>query len=260
MNKLKIVLIGSLGLVVVLVLAKNVVANMAVTGAVKAITGLQLKIRRMDVGLTATRIGVEGLEVLNPAGFHDTVMVDLPEIYVDYDLGAFLSGRTHLKEVRLRLRELTIIKNERGQVNLHALHAIQASQQKAQTQAGAARPVAPPRPLHIDVLELQIGKVVYKDYSTASPHVREFTVNVHERFRNVTNPHAIAALIVTRALAKTTIAQLVDLDLGALQAELADVLRGSVDHVIGGVGQGALDTAGQAVTETTGALKKLLGQ
>lgn len=257
MKKLVVVLVG---LAVALALAKNAVAKLVVTGGVKAITGLRMTIRDMDVGLLSTTLGIDGLQLFNPAGFHEPVMVDLPEIYVDYKLGPLLKGRAHLEEVRLKLRQLTVVKNERGELNLNALRVVKAAKEQAAPATKKPQAARGLPQMQIDVLELHIGTVVYKDYSTPTPQVMEFTVEVHERFRNITNPYALAGVIISRALAKTTLANLMSLDLGALQSQLTTLVSESLRKTVGEVAPGALDSAEQAIQETTGALKKLLGQ
>ena len=252
-----------IGLVVVmggLLLAKNVIAKTAVVQTVKAITGLGLTIRDMDVGLLNTRLGIQGLRILNPPGFQEPTMMDVPEIYVDYDLGSLVKGKPHLEEVRLNLKELTVVKNERGEVNLRSLQAVKASQPPAQTPEKKSQPAAPPPPITIDTLELNIGKVVYKDYSAGTPQVREFNVDVHERFHHVTNPYALTGLIITRALAKTTVARLTNLDLGALQSDVTTLIRGSLDQTFEGVRKGAIAPAEDALKGTADKLKHLFGQ
>jgi len=201
----------------------------------------------------------EGLCVLNPPGFHDSTMMDLPEIYVDYDLGALLKGKARLEEVRLNLNELVVVKSEQGKVNLHSLQAIKASKQPAAPQQ-EQRPAAPPPPITVDTLELNIGKVVYKDYSAGTAQVKEFNVDVHERFHHITNPYALVGLIVTRALIKTTVARLTNLDLGALQSEVTTLLRDSLDQTLEGVRKGAIGPAEDALKGTTDTLKNFFGQ
>lgn len=251
-----VVLVVGIGGLLVL---RNVIAKVAVTSAVKAVTGLGLNIRRMDVGLLNTRLHIQGLQVLNPAGFHEPTMVDIPEIYVDYDPGALLKGAARLEEVRLHLNEMTVVKNERGDVNLNTLRAVRAGKEQAQVPQEKKRPTAKPPQITVDELELHIGRVVYKDYSTPTPQTRSFNVNIHERFHNIANPYALAGLIVTRAMAKTTIANLTNVDLGALQSEVTNIVRTSLGQV-GGMGKEALTTTEEAVKGTTNALKKLLGQ
>ncbi|MBI2884771.1 MAG: hypothetical protein HYY15_01190 [Candidatus Omnitrophica bacterium] len=255
MKILRNVAIGLVVAVGLLLLGKNAIANLAVRSGVKAVTGLDLKIRRLDVSLARTKVSVEGLQVMNPAGFTDAVMVDIPELFVDFDLPSILSGRPHLEELRLHVNELVVVKNAQGQVNLQSIKAVQASQE----QAAKPAPKQSAPSFVIDTLELWVGTVVYKDYSTPTPQVREFNVNIQEQFHHVTNPQVLAGLIITRALAKTTIANLTNLNLDALQSDVAGFLTGSLDQAVD-VGGRVLGTAEDAVKGTAGALKKMLGQ
>ena len=92
-------------------------------------TGLKLSIRSMDVGVFKSLIGINGLQLHNPEGFEDKLMIDLPEIYVDYNLGAFMKGKTHLEEARLHLKEFTVVKNEAGVLNLNALKVVKSTEE-----------------------------------------------------------------------------------------------------------------------------------
>ncbi len=266
----KIVVVIAL-LVGVLLLAKNAIANAVVTNGVNAMTGLTLHMDAIDVGVFKNAIGIQGLRLNNPSGFTDPVMVDMPEIYVEYNLEALLQKRVHLKEVRLTLNEFLVVRNPQGHLNLDALKVVQDSKTHA---APASTPAAPSTQLQVDVLELNIGKVVYKDYSlSGKPIVQEFPVNIHERYEHITNPQAFAALIVSRALMNTTIAKLTNLDLGALQAQVGSQLQHATEMVGSAVdaarqmqtgaargaanaGKEALGAAGEAAKKMTDALKK----
>ena len=254
--RLVILLVVAVG---VALLAKNAIAKIAVVQGVKAITGVGLKIREMDVGLLNTRIGIKGLRVLNPPGFQDSTMMDVPEISVDYELASLLKGKAHLEEVRLDLKELAVVKNERGELNLQSLQAVKASQSAAQTPAKKTQPAAPPPPITVDALDLHIGKVVYKDYSSGTLQMKEFNVDIHERFQNITNPYALVGLIVTRALTKTSIARLTNFDLGALQSDVNALVRGSLDQTLQRVRKGLVPDE-DALKGTTEKLKSFLGQ
>lgn len=267
-------------------LAKNLVAKAAVMGGVKAMTGLNLKIRQMDVGVFKSAIGIHGLLLENPSGFPEQVMLDLPDIYVDYDLGAFLQRRVHLEEVRLDLKEFTVIKDQQGRLNLDALNVVSESKAPSVEHKPAER--APE--IQIDALQLKIGKVVYKDYAGGgAPNVQEFPVNIDERYEHITNPQALAALIVSRAMMNTAVAKLTGLKLTAIQSQMGAQLQqaaqvmaetakqlsaaavqlqgaaaGMTDGAkaaaegVTGAGKEALGTAAGAVKDTSKALKKLL--
>ncbi len=252
---------------VVVFVGKNVIAKAAVVAGVKQVTGLGLRIHDLDVGLPKTFVSVKGLEVLNPVGFPSGTLMDVPEIYIDYDLAAILKGEVHLEELRLNMKELTVVRNAEGAVNVNSIRAVNKTKEEAKAPA-KPKPAAGKAPrVRIDRVSLQVGRVVYKDYSQGKePQVKEFNINLNEQFQNVNDPYALATLIITRALAKTTIASLANLDLDSLQAGVTSLLQqqsGALFSTIGDAGKaaGAISgDAGRAVQETTNTLKKILGQ
>lgn len=264
-------------IIIILVLAallvgKNMIAKAAVMGGAKAITGLDVHLRSMSVGLLKTAISIQGLEVHNPPAFVDSVMLDMPEIYVDYDLGSMLKGTPHLSEVRIHLAELDVIKNQEGAVNINSIQALQSGKPNAEAQASSKKTAGPTPEFQIDRLSLKVGKVVYKDYTRrgAPPQVREFAVNIDEHYEHITNPYTFAGLVISRALVNTTIGQLANIDVNALQAGVMHALKESAGSFIPaanavskeamGTAQEVVGTAQDAVKETTQSLKKLLGQ
>ena len=247
---------------VIISIGKNTIAQMAVSGGVKAMTGLDLQMRSMNVGILKTLIGIKDLKLFNPRGFQDKVMVNMPEIYVDYDLGAFLKGKIHLEKVKLNLKELTVVKNEKGELNLDSLKTVKET--KEAKAAPEKKPQGKMPKLQIDTLELKVGKVVYKDYSGGTPpKVSEFDVNIDERYENITNPYVFGSLIVTRALFKTSVARLANFDVGALQGEVADSLKKSTEMFMKtagttrGAGKEVAATAKETAKETIGTFKKI---
>lgn len=256
--RLKKVLIGILAAVILFFLAKGMIARVAVSACVQAVTGLHLEIRRMEVGVFRSRVHVQGMKLHNPGGFPDRIMADVPEIYVDYDLPAFLTGRTHLREARLNLQEFVVVKDRQGRLNLDSLSPVKKAKEEKDKPASQKKPAARPGSFQIDDLELKVGNVVYKDYSGGGePSVREFPVNLDEHHHNVNDPGALGALIVSRALLRTTIASLTNFDLGSLDNYARDILRFSTGTV-SNVGGKAVDAAGNAVQETADTLKKLI--
>ncbi len=238
--------------VIALGIAKDLIAQAAVTGGVQALTGLRVRMDRLHVGILRQVVHVEGLRVLNPDGFQDPVMVDLPELYVDYDLWAFVRGRAHLNDVRVHLRELVVAKNAQGQVNVASLPG-------AQTQPPTAQPHAQPLALRIDRLHLRIGSVVYKDYTHGgTPRVQSFPLNLDEHYTDINRPEALVSLILVKALAKTTIARLTGLDIGALSQQAGAALQAVAGQAAAMATQAA-QTATQATTELQAAAGKTAG-
>ena len=225
-------------LLIALFFGKNVVIKTSVTAGVRTMTGLKLSIRSMDFGIFKTLIGINELQLYNPSGFVDELMFDVPEIYVDYDLGAFMKGRTHLEEVRLHLKEFIVVKNEAGELNLDSLKVVKEEEKEVIDEGKKEKTKT--RELQIDVLELRIDKVVYKDYSKGTPpKVKEYNVNIDDRFENITDPKTFGRLIIVKALKNTTIASLTNFDLGKLQRGISGTVRKTAEK--------ALETPGRAI-------------
>ncbi|MCA9405953.1 MAG: hypothetical protein KC684_05405, partial [Candidatus Omnitrophica bacterium] len=108
--------------------------------------------------------------------------------------------------------------------------------------------------VNIESLGLKIGKVTYKDYSKGGePKVNTFNINLDERHTDIKNLNAVVSLIVIKIMTKTTIGQLVDIDLGGLQDNLSGVLKG-----VGGAASDTLNQTSDTLKKTTNELKNLL--
>ncbi|MFH1063275.1 MAG: hypothetical protein V1747_10400 [Candidatus Omnitrophota bacterium] len=242
-------------LIIVIAVGKNMIAKAAVTTGVKVVTGLNMQMESMNIGVVNTLLGIKGLVLYNPPNFEDKVMMDLPEIYVDYDLGAFLKHKVHLIEVRLDLKEFMVVKNKAGVLNLDSLTAVQTAKktETAQKAAPKTKPAEKPQ-IQIDLMKLKIGKVIYKDYSKgAEPSIKEFDVNIDEKYENITDPETVVRIIVVKALADKTLSSLTNFKLGPL----SDSLQGTVKGIAGdalNLGKGT----GDAVKSTKEKLKNLL--
>ena len=259
---LVIVVIGLAGLL----LTKDVIAKAAVSGGITAITGLHSRIEAMQVEFLKTTVGLRGLQIMNPPGFSDHILVDIPDLYVDYRFGFFLQGKVHLDAMRLHLKELHVVRNRDGRLNLHAIKVLESGKTER-------RPTTTPRgkmpAFQIDRLELKIGKVIFRDDRQSPPIVKEFNVNIDERYDHIPNPAVLTGLIISRALLRTTVGQLANFDVAGLQSTVIAGLRESAGELTGTltegaqkagqVGQEAVGTAKEAVQGAAGTLKKLFG-
>ena len=230
---------------------KDLIIKTSVEKGVEMVTGLKLAIGGFRAGLLNSLVDIRNLKLHNPAGFKDPLMADVPRIYIAYDLPAYLRGVTHLKDVRLDLKEFIVVRNEKGVLNLDSLKVVQA--EKEGQKPGAA---AKPREFRIDSLELKIGKVIYKDYSRGSqPLVKEFNLNINEKFSNLTDPYSVVSVVVVRALMNTSIANLANFDIGGLSGTVSGTLA-TAQEVTGQAVAAAQQTV-KTVTDTADAVKDL---
>jgi len=211
--------------IIALAFAKDMIIKISVEKGVELVTGLRLNIGSMSAGVLRPVVDIRNLRLLNPPAFPDRTMIDMPEIYVKYDLPAIMGGKIHLPEVRLALKEFIVVKNAKGELNLDALRTVQAQKEgKAPSQEAPGK--APG--IKIDSLKLSIGKVIYKDYSRGgAPDVKEFNINLNESYTNIDDPYTLASLIVVKALMNTSIASLTNFDLNGLQGTVGGTLAGA---------------------------------
>ena len=258
--KKKLIMLGVIIFVVIvaIVAMKDVITPAIVENGVKMVTGLPIKIDKINISLVRTTLDIEGLKLYNQPGFEDKVMFDMPRIYVDYDLPALLREDIYLTELRVNLKELIVVKNAKGELNLDSLKVVQQMQSDKKKEAIAKGD----KEFQIDSLELIIGKVVFKDYSKGGkPLVLEFTINMDEKFKNINSPNKVVNLIIVKALMNTTIAKLTNFDLKGLSNQIGDVL-GTAQKVVGSASDAATKTAQQAhgtVKVTAGAIAGTTG-
>jgi len=233
-------------------IARNAIVKAVIETGVKAVTGLPLKLGKLDVNFPGHFVIVENLKLYNPAGFPDEPMVDLPEIYVHYDLAAIMAGKIHLQELRFSLEEFVVVRNQDGALNLDTLKSLADKQPKPSEPVPAKS--AGKIEMRIDEFHLHIGRVLFKDYSGGTPSVKKFEVGINEVFKDITNPDALVRVVVAKALMNTSIASLTNFDLAGLQGSVSGVLNSSVQEAQKLVGETLLQ-----VTQSAGDLQDLAG-
>ena len=252
------IIVFLLVLVLIIAVGKNMIAKTAVTTGVKVATGLKMNMDKLDIGIIKTLLSIEGLVLYNPSDFEEKVMVDLPEIYVDYDLGAFFKKKVHLREVRLNLKEFIVVRNKQGVLNLDSLTAVQASKKdeavkKDEPKAKSAEKME----MQIDLLKLKIGKVIEKDYSAGGePVIKEYNINIDETFENISDLNDVVKIVLAKILPKIS-AQLLK---NSIAGSIGNTLKESED-LIKGIAGDTLNIGGvtaDTVKNTTKKLKNLL--
>ncbi len=231
MKFLRNILIGLVLILAVLVIVRNFIIRVGIEQGIRAATGLKLEIASLDIGLLTPVVSITDLKIYNPAGSPDAVMADVGEIYLHYSPGDILKGQVSLKEFRLSLRQLTVVRQSGNQLNLDSLKALQP------------RGNGPPPKFTIDDLTLNISKIVYKDYAQTPALVKEFNVNLNEHYTGIRGANELVRLIVLRALAKTTVASLTGFDLNGLKQGLSSTLLNSLQSV-GNPVKGLLNSLG----------------
>ncbi len=201
---LLIAVIILIALSVIAVLKDQFIKN-TITIATSQVTGAPATINNFSMSIIKQTVAIKDFKLYNPPGFPREVLVDIPTIRVALVLGDILKKKIHFKEIEIALKELVIIKDKDGKLNVDALKVAEEPQKpKEET---AQKQAAEQMPIQIDVLKLTIGKIIYKDYSKGkTPKVEVYDLGGKEKtYQNITSAQQLVALIFSEAMKGTAI-------------------------------------------------------
>lgn len=181
---------------------KDQLVKSALAAAAGKVLGSRVEIGGLSFGIAKQRAVINNLEIYNPQGFPQEKLLDLPLIDLQYDLSALLAGKLYLPRVRVDLKRLVVIKDKEGKLNVDSLKVSQKPEEAKEKE----RPQKA-MPFRIDYLFLNIGQVVYKDFSQgAKPVVQVYEVNIkNKQYRNLTSAQQFVALVLVESLQHTAI-------------------------------------------------------
>lgn len=105
-------------LAVALVLSKNALLQSLSETRLRAQTGMDVRVGKVEVGLFSPTVNVEDFRLFNPAEFGGSPLLDVPNLHVEYDLAALAARKVRFKLVRIAVSELNIVESQDGRTNL----------------------------------------------------------------------------------------------------------------------------------------------
>ncbi|MDD4899536.1 MAG: hypothetical protein PHG68_02945 [Candidatus Omnitrophica bacterium] len=199
-NKLVVIIVVIAALFVLGVVKDQAIKTIA-TVQVSNITGAKAHIGSFSLGLLNQRVKINDFKIFNPAGFPKGVLLDIGKIHVNYDLAGILKGKLHLPEVKVDLKEVVVIKDKEGKLNVDSLKVAKKEGAK-ETKPAKAMEMA------IDTLNLSIGKVVLKDYSHGEGKfwVEVYDIGIQNRvYKNIASAQQFISLILVESMKPTAI-------------------------------------------------------
>ena len=137
-------------------------------------TGLEVRLGRLELRPWSGRALAEKLVIYSPAEFGGGPLVDLAEVYVEYDPALAKERKLHLKVLRFNLAELHIVVNKEGQSNLDGVRRTVDEVRRGQR---VARTNAPLEFAGLDMLNLTLGKGTWTDLRHSGTP-REFDLGI----------------------------------------------------------------------------------
>jgi len=190
MKKFLIVVGAIVVFLFVIIIFKDWAIKSMVTRIASNITGAPVQMDGFSMNPFNSTIHISGFKMFNPSGFPAGLLVSCPEIKVIYDRGSLFNHKPHFLLIDVDLKEMVLTKNKQGKLNVDSLKIVHPPKSSA------------PVPLKIDLLNLSIGKIVYKDYTigTQPPSVRVFEVNRHQRYKSIPTARQLALLVLSEPM------------------------------------------------------------
>lgn len=224
---LKKIILGGVALVLVLLVALNFIARKSVEIGTERVTGFPLTIGSMKFGLFTSKIDVRDIKLRNPPEFSEPMFAELPQLYIDYSLPSIVTGKNHIHDMIVEVKQIVIVKNAHGESNALKLKAAVSSGE------GSTK-------YQIDRLRVKCaGQVIIQDFSRAKPTERTMPLNVSAEYKNISD-----STDVTRLVLLTVMSQVKLPDLGIK----AEDLKKNLGSAVKGVGD-TLNKAGEGIFE-----------
>lgn len=246
------ILVTLIVILTVLFLGRNIIVKSVMETSMEVIAGAEMRVHKVNIDPFKTQISLTGIQVFNPKGFNDDVMVDIPEIFVDYDFSALTKGVAGFDEIRFHLKEFNVVKNADDQINIKALKPLQEKEMKEdKTQeekpTEASKKQGQPEFL-VKKFILRVDEVNYITINASNEeNIQRFPIKLKEEMSDIDNPDTLVRVITYKALLSTTIAQLSGFDLKGL----GGVLKGKLGDTIGSVSE----VGGKTIEKATGLFK-----
>lgn len=145
-------------LVVALVLLKDTLLKSYLESRVRAETGMDVKIGKLEVGLFSPTLTIEDFKLYNAAEFGGSPLLDVPEFHLECDAAALASQRLRAKLVRAHVRELNIVESQTGRTNVNNW---MAGLEQLASENGPGKTINGTQFAGIDTLNLTLGKIKY---------------------------------------------------------------------------------------------------
>lgn len=185
-------------LVVGVVLGRNFIVRKAVEIGVTHKTGFPLTVGSANLNLLTGKLELRNVKLMNPSEFPDNRFIDFSLLQVDYDTLSMTGDRVHVREMVVRIDELVVVKNAKGEANYEKLKAKLSggNDKPSPATSGSAAPVEKKKSYCVDLLRVYMGTVVYKDCSKAKPTERKVKLNNEVTYKNVTDATSMSDLIM----------------------------------------------------------------
>lgn len=151
-------------LAVALVLLKDVLLKALIENRLRAATGMDARIGRIESGWGTPSVTLERLKLYNPAEYGGSAFLEITEMYLEYRWAGWDPRSIRAKLLRLDVAEIQIVENKAGRLNIVELQ--NRIEDGASGDAWGAKAVLGSVAQGVDLLNLSVGTVRFVSLTT----------------------------------------------------------------------------------------------
>jgi len=180
---------------------RDLIIKSAIELSSPSIIGAKIEMGSLSLGVLTHQVHIKNFRMYNPPGFPDQIFMSLPEVALKVDINGLLKGRMYFPLVVMDMDKMVVVKNKEGKLNVDSIKMIQE-----QAAANKGKPMKLPA-FKIDLLELNLGKVIVEDYTHAPPvHVEAYDLNIKDKkITNINGIPKLMAAVMVEAMKPTAI-------------------------------------------------------
>ncbi|KHE91829.1 MAG: DUF3568 family protein [Candidatus Scalindua rubra] len=189
------IVLGLIVLLVILITVKDRIIKSAIEIASKQVMGVETVIDRFSLSVIKQSVSIKGLRLYQPESFSEGVFVDITEVSGSCKIASLLGKKIHIPKLSLNIKEVILVKDKYGNLNVDALKIAREEGRKLQDEKTKMA-------FQIDEMILTIDKVIYKQYSQdGKPIIKAFDIGIKdEKYENITSPQQFAGKILQTVL------------------------------------------------------------
>lgn len=200
-----------IGLIIVVLVVFSFVRDQIIKTAISLVgsnvLGARVEVGGFSLGIMTQSAKLRNFKIYNPGGFPPGILLDMPRISVDLNMLSMFKGKLHIQNAVVDLKEVDIVRNKDGALNVDALKVAQQEKKPEKTEKPKPQKAGKVMPLQIDTLTLSIGSVLVKDYSKGTePTIEAYEVGIKDKtYKNITSVQQFMVLVLTEAMKPTAI-------------------------------------------------------
>ncbi len=189
------IFLGLIILFAILAIAKNSIIKSAIEIASKQVMGVDTDIDQFSLSIIKQSVSIKGLRLYQPESFPEGVFIDITEISTSCKVTPLLSKKIHIPNLALNIKEVILIKDKSGNLNVDALKIARKEESKTQDEKTEID-------FQIDKMALTIDKVIYKKYGQDDKMVvKAYDIGIKDKkYENITSPEQLASKIIGTVL------------------------------------------------------------